>query len=97
MFVTQFKCPRARADDTYRSEVIAVLRIEGCVALQPSVALRDDDFCVWVWWQRLYLVNVRRSGVRDQWVDTLSPGRATSLLTRSLPNSCGDLYSSRVP
>jgi hypothetical protein len=43
---------------TYRSEVIAVLRVEGRVTLQPSVAVRDDDFCIWVRWQRLYLVSI---------------------------------------
>jgi hypothetical protein len=38
--------------------VIAVLRVEGRVTLQPSVAIRDDDFCVWVRRKRLYLVSV---------------------------------------
>ena len=36
--------------------MIAVLRVERRVTFQPSVAIRDDDFCVWVRWQRLYLV-----------------------------------------
>ena len=44
---------------THWPEVIAVLRIEGCISLQPSVALRDDDFFIWVRWQRLHLVIIR--------------------------------------
>ena len=39
--------------------MIAVLRVEGRISLQPSVTLRDDGFFVWVRWQRLYLVIVR--------------------------------------
>ena len=58
--ITRFMCPRVEENDTYRSKVIAVLRVEGCVALQPPMALWNDDFCVWVWWQRLYLVSVRQ-------------------------------------
>lgn len=58
----QFQCPHVKLNETYRSEVIAVLRVEGCVTLQPSVAIGDDDFRVWVWWQRLYLVSIRQNG-----------------------------------
>jgi len=48
-----------RVSHTHRSEMITVLRVEGRISLQPSVALRYDDFFVWVRWQRLYLVVVR--------------------------------------
>jgi len=52
-----------RVDQSQRnwSKVIAVLRVEGCVTLQPSVAIGDDDFCVWVWRQRLYYLVPRES------------------------------------
>ena len=87
---------------THWSEMIAILRIEGRISLQPSVALRDDDFFVWVRWQRLYLVIIRGYVKVRRWVTrtgkrgsprTLSPGRAISLLTSSLPCSCGDLFT----
>ena len=91
-----------RANHTHWSEMIAILRIEGRISLQPSVALRDDDFFVWVRWQRLYLVIIRGYVEVRRWVTrtgkrgrprTLSPGRAISLLTSSLPCSCGDLFT----
>lgn len=40
----------SRTNDTYRSKMITILRVEGRVTLQPSVAVRDDDFCVWIRW-----------------------------------------------
>jgi len=54
-----------------RSEVIAVLRVEGCVTLQPSVAVRDDDFRVWVRWQRLYLVTRKSNQPFDEKLSVL--------------------------
>jgi hypothetical protein len=58
---------------TYRSEVIAVLRVEGRVTLQPSVPVRDDNFCVRVRWQRLYLVSISH-GAAGEIIDKFEKG-----------------------
>jgi len=53
-----------------RSEVIAVLRVEGRVTLEPSVADGDDDFYVWVRWKRLYLVTRKSDQPFDEKLST---------------------------
>lgn len=74
-----------KANDTYRSEVIAVLGVERRVTLQPSMTVRDDDFCVRVRWQRLYLASGSAGEMDDRFErgEVISEiGNTTYLVTR---------------